>query len=67
MALARKAKSITFLEDNKEENICSLEVKKEFLGYKKHQKMIKYHYSPSMMTKLKKKNKRWTIPHVSKK
>lgn len=67
MALAIKAKSTTFLEDNKEENICSLRVKKDFLSYKKHQKMIKYHFSPGRMTKLKKKKKRWTISHVSKK
>ena len=57
MALAVKAKSTTFLEDNKEETTCSPGVKEDFLGYKKHQKMVKYHYSPSRMTKLKEKKK----------
>lgn len=56
--LNHKIKSTTFLEDNKGENICSLGVKKDFLGYKKYQKMIKYLYSPSRMTKLKRKKKK---------
>lgn len=66
MALARKAKSTTFLEDNKEENICSLEVKR-ILRLQKASKNDKIPLQPSMMTKLKKKNKRWTIPHGGKK